>query len=99
MWRFRELIGWMHRFHVALELSIERDLRSLADRVRRGTLDLVGVGRTHMANNDFVKKVREGRFRDIALFDKRAHLAEAMEAIAAEEPCFVEEGRKNAAAD
>jgi 2,4-dienoyl-CoA reductase-like NADH-dependent reductase (Old Yellow Enzyme family) len=81
------------------ELSIERDLRSLADRVRRGTLDLVGVGRTHIANNDFVNKVREGRFRDIALFNKRTHLAEAMEAIAAEAPGFVEEGRKNAAAD
>jgi 2,4-dienoyl-CoA reductase-like NADH-dependent reductase (Old Yellow Enzyme family) len=78
------------------ELSIERDLRALADRVRRGTLDLVGVGRTHIANNDFVNKVRDGRFRELALFNKAAHLAEAMAQI---EPGFVEESRNNATAD
>jgi len=73
------------------ELSAERDLRLLADKVRRGTLDLVGVGRTHIANNDFVNKVRARRFRDLALFNKTVHLAEAMAAV---EPGFVEEGRK-----
>jgi 2,4-dienoyl-CoA reductase-like NADH-dependent reductase (Old Yellow Enzyme family) len=77
------------------ELSIERDLEALAERVRRGTLDLVGVGRTHIANNDFVNKVREGRLSEIALFNKHTHLAEAMQAIAESEPGFVEEGRKN----
>jgi 2,4-dienoyl-CoA reductase-like NADH-dependent reductase (Old Yellow Enzyme family) len=78
------------------ELSAERDLRTLADRVRRGTLDLVGVGRTHIANNDFVNKVRARRFGELALFNKTVHLAEAMAAV---EPGFVEEGRKNEAAD
>jgi 2,4-dienoyl-CoA reductase-like NADH-dependent reductase (Old Yellow Enzyme family) len=78
------------------ELSIERDLRALADRVRRGTLDLVGVGRTHIANNDFVNKVRDGRFHELALFNKAAHLAEAMAQV---EPGFVEESRNNATAD
>jgi len=67
--------------------------------VRRGTLDLVGVGRTHIANNDFVNKVRDGRFHEIALFNKHTHLAEAMQAIAESEPGFVEEGRKNTTAD
>ena len=45
------------------ELSVERDLLFLGERVRRGTLDLVGVGRMHIANNDFVNKVRDGPFR------------------------------------
>jgi 2,4-dienoyl-CoA reductase-like NADH-dependent reductase (Old Yellow Enzyme family) len=78
------------------EMSAEADLRLLAQKVRRGTLDLVGVGRTHIANNDFVNKVRARRFRDLALFNKTVHLAEAMAAV---EPGFVEEGRKNDIAD
>ncbi len=78
------------------ELTLERDLRLLAERVRRGTLDLVGVGRMHIANNDFVNKVREGRVREMALFNKTVHLMEAMAAV---EPGFVEESRKNAATD
>jgi 2,4-dienoyl-CoA reductase-like NADH-dependent reductase (Old Yellow Enzyme family) len=78
------------------ELSAERDLHTLANKVRRGTLDLVGVGRTHIANNDFVNKVRARRFKDLALFNKTVHLAEAMAAV---EPGFVEEGRKNDAED
>ena len=78
------------------ELSIERDLRALAERVERGTLDLVGVGRMHIANNDFVNKVRDRRFHELALFNKSTHLAEAMAAV---EPGFVEEGRKNATAE
>jgi 2,4-dienoyl-CoA reductase-like NADH-dependent reductase (Old Yellow Enzyme family) len=79
------------------ELSVERDLRFLADRVRRGTLDLVGVGRTHIANNDFVNKVRDGRFRELALFSKRVHLMEATAAL--EGGGFVEESRTNLAPD
>jgi len=67
-------------------MSAEADLRVLAQKVRRGTLDLVGVGRTHIANNDFVNKVRARRFRDLALFNKTVHLAEAMAAV---EPGFV----------
>ncbi len=73
------------------ELCVERDLAWLAERVRRGTLDLVGVGRMHIANNDFVNKVRAGRLQELALFNKSVHLAEAMAAV---EPGFVEESRK-----
>jgi 2,4-dienoyl-CoA reductase-like NADH-dependent reductase (Old Yellow Enzyme family) len=80
-------------------LCIESDLAFLASRVQRGTLDLVGVGRMHIANNDFVNKVRAGRFEDLVLFNKHIHLVEAMEAFAAAEPGFVEESRKSAAAD
>ncbi len=78
------------------ELSIERDLHTLAQRVERGTLDLVGVGRMHIANNDFVNKVRARRFDALALFNKRVHLAEAMAAV---EPGFVEESRKRGASE
>jgi 2,4-dienoyl-CoA reductase-like NADH-dependent reductase (Old Yellow Enzyme family) len=78
------------------ELTLERDLEYLAERIRRGALDLVGVGRMHIANNDFVSKVREGRFRELVLFNKMVHLGEAMAAV---EPGFVEESRKNEAAE
>lgn len=78
------------------ELCVERDLRVLAERVRHGALDLVGIGRMHIANHDFVNKVRERRMSGLALFDKRIHLADAMAAL---EPGFVEESGKNAVAD
>jgi 2,4-dienoyl-CoA reductase-like NADH-dependent reductase (Old Yellow Enzyme family) len=78
------------------ELCVERDLEFLAGRVARGTLDLVGVGRMHIANHDFVAKVRTGKFGELALFNKTVHLAEAMAAV---EPGFVEEARKIATAD
>jgi 2,4-dienoyl-CoA reductase-like NADH-dependent reductase (Old Yellow Enzyme family) len=78
------------------QLCAQRDLQLLAERVARGRLDLVGVGRMHIANNDFVNKVRAGRFDELALFNKRIHLMEAMAAL---EPGFVEESHKNTAAD
>ena len=78
------------------ELSVERDLGELAARVRRGTLDLVGVGRMQIANHDFVNKVRARRFGEIVLFNKARHLAEAMAAV---EPGFVEESRKGGTAE
>lgn len=81
------------------ETPVERDLVELAARMREGRIDLVGVGRMHIANPDFVAKVRAGRFSELALFRKQVHLADLGEAIAAEEPGFVEESRKNAAAD
>jgi 2,4-dienoyl-CoA reductase-like NADH-dependent reductase (Old Yellow Enzyme family) len=59
-------------------------------------VDLVGVGRMHIANNDFVNKVREGRYRELVLFNKTLHLMEAMAAV---EPGFVEESRNNEAVD
>jgi 2,4-dienoyl-CoA reductase-like NADH-dependent reductase (Old Yellow Enzyme family) len=78
------------------QLCAERDLEFLAERVARGTLDLVGVGRMHIANNDFVNKVRAGRFEELVLFNKRIHL---MEAMASFEPGFVEESHKNSASE
>jgi 2,4-dienoyl-CoA reductase-like NADH-dependent reductase (Old Yellow Enzyme family) len=81
------------------ELSVRSDLQELAARVARGTLDLVGVGRMHIANNDFVTKVRSGRWEELALFNKHTHLAALAAAIEEGEPGFVEEGRKNAAVD
>jgi len=40
--------------------------------------NLVGVGRMHIANHDFVNKVRAGRLQELAPFNKSLHLAEAM---------------------
>ena len=81
------------------EISARRDLQDLATRIGRGTIDLVGVGRMHIANNDFVNKVRSGRVDELVLFNKHAHLAALAAAIEEGEPGFVEEGRKNAAVD
>ena len=78
------------------QLSVERDLALLARRVSAGTLDLVGVGRMHIANNDFVNKVRGGRYGELALFNKTVHLAEAMAAL---EPGFVEETHSRSAGE
>ena len=78
------------------ELSVERDLKALAERVASGRIDLVGVGRMHIANHDFVAKVREGRFEALELFNKTVHLMEAMAAV---EPGFVEESRKSVTAE
>jgi 2,4-dienoyl-CoA reductase-like NADH-dependent reductase (Old Yellow Enzyme family) len=79
------------------ESALAQDLAGLADRVRQGRIDLVGVGRMHIANNDFVRKVREGRWGELALFNKRVHLAEVMAAVEESGPGFVEESRKAAA--
>jgi 2,4-dienoyl-CoA reductase-like NADH-dependent reductase (Old Yellow Enzyme family) len=81
------------------ESQLQRDLAALAGRIRAGRVDLVGVGRMHIANNDLVAKVRAQRFAEIALFNKRVHLAEMMAAIEEGEPGFVEESRKAVAAD
>lgn len=81
------------------ELSVQRDLAWLAERMRHGTIDLVGVGRMHIANNDFVNKVRARRFGEIDLFQKHVHLAELGAALAEGEPGLVEESRNNSAPD
>ena len=78
------------------ELPLERDLLFAADRVRQGRFDLLGVGHNHIANNDFVRKVRERRYGELELFNKHRHLMEAMAEL---EPGFVEESRKNSTAD
>jgi hypothetical protein len=44
----------------------------------------------------FVNKVRERRFRELALFNSRIHRAGAKAAV---EPGFIDESRKSAAAD
>ena len=62
------------------ELPIERDLKFAAERVRSGRSISWASGRTHIANNDFVAKVREGRFGELELFNKQTHLVEAMAA-------------------
>jgi 2,4-dienoyl-CoA reductase-like NADH-dependent reductase (Old Yellow Enzyme family) len=81
------------------QIPIERDLVALAARVQRGSVDLIGVGRMHIANPDFVNKVRARRYAELELFNKQKHLAALGEAIGDEEPGFVEEGRKNNTAD
>lgn len=53
-----------------------RDLQEVARCVEAGEFDLIGVGRTQIANWDFVKKVREGRLDEIQLFKKSQHLAD-----------------------
>ena len=60
-------------------LVVERDLLNVAERMSAGEFDLIGVGRAHVANPDFVTKVRERRFGEIALFKKSLHLTRDFE--------------------
>jgi 2,4-dienoyl-CoA reductase-like NADH-dependent reductase (Old Yellow Enzyme family) len=74
-------------------LSIATDLAELVRRFEGGEFDLVGIGRMHIANADFVTKVREGRLDQLRLYNKAVDLRHLMEQIV---PGAVEEGRKTA---
>jgi 2,4-dienoyl-CoA reductase-like NADH-dependent reductase (Old Yellow Enzyme family) len=74
-------------------LSIAADLDELVRRFEASEFDLVGIGRMHIANADFVTKVREGRFDELRLYNKAVGLKHLMEQIV---PGAVEEGRKTA---
>lgn len=74
-------------------LAIAADLAELVRRFEGGEFDLVGVGRMHIANADFVTKVREGRLDELKLYNKAVDLRHLMEQIV---PGPVEEGRKTA---
>jgi 2,4-dienoyl-CoA reductase-like NADH-dependent reductase (Old Yellow Enzyme family) len=72
-------------------LAIAADLEELVRRFKAGEFDLVGVGRMHIANADFVNKVRDGRLDELKLYQKAVDLRHLMEQIV---PGPVEEGRK-----
>lgn len=74
-------------------LAIAADLAELLRRFEAGEFDLVGVGRMHIANADFVTKLREGRLSDLKLYRKAVDLKHLMEQIV---PGPVAEGRKTA---
>jgi len=74
-------------------LAIAADLTELVRRFEAGEFDLVGVGRMHIANADFVNKVRDGRLDELRLYNKAVDLKHLMEQIV---PGAVEEGRKTA---
>jgi 2,4-dienoyl-CoA reductase-like NADH-dependent reductase (Old Yellow Enzyme family) len=56
------------------KLRIQQDLALVLKRFERGEFDLVGVGRNHIANPDFVTMVRAGRFEELECFNKAIHL-------------------------
>jgi 2,4-dienoyl-CoA reductase-like NADH-dependent reductase (Old Yellow Enzyme family) len=74
-------------------LRIAADMAELARRFNAGEFDMVGVGRMHIANADFVTKVREGRFDALRLYNKAVDLKHLMEQVV---PGAVEEHRKTA---
>ena len=74
-------------------LALAADLAELARRFAADEFDLVGIGRMHIANADFVTKVREGRLDELRLYNKAVDLKHLMEQIV---PGAVEEGRKTA---
>lgn len=61
--------------------AIEEDLHRLAQGVRKGQFDLVGVGRSQIANSDFVRKVEEGRLDELVCFNKSIHLNDFLDGI------------------
>jgi len=72
-------------------LSIAADLAELVRRLALGEFDLIGVGRMHIANPDFVNKVRAGRLEELKLYNKAVDLGHLMEQI---EPGLIEDERK-----
>lgn len=74
-------------------LALAADLAELARRFAADEFDLVGIGRMHIANADFVTKLREGRLDELRLYNKAVDLKHLMEQIV---PGAVEEGRKTA---
>jgi 2,4-dienoyl-CoA reductase-like NADH-dependent reductase (Old Yellow Enzyme family) len=74
-------------------LRIAADLGELVRRFTAAEFDLVGVGRMHIANADFVEKVRAGRFDELRLYNKKVDLRHLMEQVV---PGAVEESRKTA---
>jgi 2,4-dienoyl-CoA reductase-like NADH-dependent reductase (Old Yellow Enzyme family) len=74
-------------------LAIAADLEALVRRFETGEFDLVGVGRMHIANADFVNKLRDGRLDELRLYSKAVDLKHLMEQIV---PGPVDEGRKTA---
>ncbi len=74
-------------------LAIAADLEELLRRFTAGEFDLVGVGRMHIANADFVNKIRDGRLSELKLYNKAVDLRHLWEQIV---PGAVEEGRKTA---
>lgn len=61
------------------ELRMARDLQDIVRRISANEFDLIGIGRAHIANADFVKKVYEQRLDDIIVFNKANHLGEFVE--------------------
>jgi 2,4-dienoyl-CoA reductase-like NADH-dependent reductase (Old Yellow Enzyme family) len=72
-------------------LAIAADLAELVRRFEAGEFDLVGVGRMHIANPDFVRKLAEGRLDQLKLYNKKVDLGHLFAQI---EPGMMEEGRK-----
>ncbi len=72
-------------------LAIAADLAELLRRFAAGEFDLVGVGRMHIANPDFVRKLAEGRLDELRLYNKKVDLGHLFAQI---EPGMMEEGRK-----
>jgi 2,4-dienoyl-CoA reductase-like NADH-dependent reductase (Old Yellow Enzyme family) len=53
-----------------LVMDVPGSLAELVRRFEAGSFDLVAVGRSLLADGEWVRKVREGRFADIRKFDK-----------------------------
>lgn len=66
-------------------------LKCAQRRQRCGEFDLIGVGRMHIANPDFVNKVRHGRLSELRLYNKAVDLGHLMAQI---EPGLIEDERK-----
>jgi 2,4-dienoyl-CoA reductase-like NADH-dependent reductase (Old Yellow Enzyme family) len=74
-------------------LAIAADLAELVRRFEAREFDLVGVGRMHIANADFVAKLRDGRLDQLKLYNKARDLKHLWDQIV---PGPVDEERKTA---
>lgn len=72
-------------------LKLEGDLEELARRMEQGEFDIVGVGRMHIANPDFVSRIAAGDAASLRVYNKAVDLKHLFEKIV---PGLVEEERK-----
>lgn len=72
-------------------LRLESDLAELARRMAAGEFDIVGVGRMHIANPDFVARIAAGDAASLRVYNKAVDLKHLFDKIV---PGLVEESRK-----
>lgn len=76
------------------ELQVDQDIGRVGQGVRSGDFDLIGVGRAHIANNDFVQLVRNRQTANMKTFRKYVDLKDGYENGYVHEGQIVDQSRK-----
>lgn len=76
------------------ELQVGKDLDRVSLAMEAGDFDFIGVGRAHIANNDFVRLVRDGETARMKTFRKYVDLKDGYENGYVHEGQIVDQSRK-----